>query len=213
MKRVFLRGTPEGFPNYIAALEAVGLTPVASLNPELAADCDGLLVPGGADVDPARYGQENTASQGIDPDRDREELALIRQFLAMEKPIFGICRGHQILNVALGGTLIQHIPGHTQLAEDLDRVHPVTVEHPFLQALYGERFVSNSSHHQIVDRLGAGLSVTCRSEEGYVEGLIHENGRVFSVQFHPERMAFAKRRPDANDGAPLFRAFAAMLKA
>ena len=64
---------------------------------------------------------------------------------------------------------------------------------------------------ELVDRLGDGLSVTCRSEEGYVEGLIHENGRVFSVQFHPERIAFANRRPDADDGEALFRAFAAML--
>ena len=114
MKRVFLRGTAETFANYITALTACGLEPVASLDLGLAANCDGLLVPGGADVDPARYGQKNTASVGIDPDRDRDELTLIRQFLALEKPILGICRGHQILNVALGGDLIQDLPGHRQ---------------------------------------------------------------------------------------------------
>ena len=84
MKRVFLRGTAETFHNYIAALQAVGVEPVASMDLTLAAGCDGLLVPGGADVDPVHYGQENTASVGIDPDRDRDELLLIRQFLAME---------------------------------------------------------------------------------------------------------------------------------
>jgi len=211
MKRVFLRADPKVFHNYVDALQAVGLEPVASMDLSLAADCDGLLIPGGADVDPALYGQENTASEGINADRDRDELILIRQFLDMEKPIFGICRGHQILNVALGGTLIQDIPGHTQTEDEVDRVHPVTVEHPFLQKLYGDRFVSNSAHHQVVDRLGEGLSVTCRSEDGWIEGMIHENGRVFSVQFHPERIAFANRRPDADDGEALFRVFASML--
>ncbi len=211
MKRVFLRADAETFSNYILALQAVDLEPVASMDLSLAADCDGLLVPGGADVDPALYGQENTASEGIDHDRDRDELTLIRQFMEARKPIFGICRGHQILNVALGGTLLQHIPGHTKTEENVDRVHPVTVEHPFLQNLYGDGFVANSAHHQVVDRLGDGLSVTCRSKDGWIEGLIHENGRVFSVQFHPERIAFANRRPDADDGEALFRAFADML--
>ena len=211
MKRVFLRGTAETFHNYIAALQAVGVEPVASMDLTLAADCDGLLVPGGADVDPVHYGQENTASVGIDPDRDRDELLLIRQFLAMEKPILGICRGHQILNIALGGDLIQDLPGHRQRPDGIDEVHPVLVEHPFLRALYGERFISNSAHHQAIGRLGQGLTVTCRSEEGIIEGVVHENGRVFGLQFHPERMAFANRRTDADDGEPIFRTFAAML--
>ena len=211
MKRVFLRGRAEAFANYTAALTACGLEPVASLDLSLAASCDGLLVPGGADVDPARYGQENTASVGIDQDRDREELALICQFLAWEKPILGICRGHQVLNVALGGSLIQDLPGHRQRPDGVDEVHPVLVEHPFMEALYGSAFVSNSSHHQAIGKLGAGLSVTCRSPEGIIEGVTHEHGRVLGVQFHPERMAFANRRPDAADGAPIFRAFAALL--
>ena len=211
MKRVFVRGTAEVFHNYYAALKAVGVEPVFSLDLSLAADCDGLLVPGGADVDPARYGQPNTASVGIDTARDEDEIALIQQFMAMEKPIFGICRGHQILNVALGGTLIQHVDDHATPETELDHVHPVTVEHDFLRNLYGDRFISNTAHHQVVDQLGMGLSVTCRSEEGYIEGMVHENGRVFSTQFHPERMAFARLRPDADDGEPLFRAFYAML--
>ena len=211
MKRVFLRGEPEKFPWYVAALEAVGVEPVASLDLTLAADCDGLLLAGGGDVDPSCYGQENTASGNIDHDRDRDELQLIRQFMEREKPIFGICRGHQILNVALGGTLIQHIPGHGPISDEIDAVHPVRVEHPFMQKLYGDQFISNSTHHQVLDQLGTGLSVTCRSMEGYVEGTVHENGRIFSTQFHPERMSFSKRRPDADDGEPLFRTFAAML--
>ena len=206
MKQVFLRGKPGEFGNYLDALRACGAEPLLSMDLELADACDALLVPGGADVDPIHYGQPNTASIGIDADRDRDELHLIRRFLDLGKPILGICRGHQILNVALGGTLIQHIPNHSQ-SEGADRVHPVRAVHPFLKDLYGEHFTVNSSHHQVVDRLGEGLCAACVSEEGFVEGILHENGRVIGVQYHPERIAFAHRRPDADDGGPLFRAF------
>lgn len=213
-KRVFIRGQRQDVPNYAAALEACGLEPVVSLDLAEAAACDGLLLSGGADVDPSHYGQENTASVGIDAQRDADEFALIDRFLAMEKPILGICRGHQILNVALGGTLIQNLPdcSHRRTAEqNTDPVHPVRVVHPFLEELYGKHFVSNSSHHQAVDALGKGLAVTCISEDGVVEGFLHENGRILGVQFHPERMAFALRRPDAADGAAIFQAFCRML--
>lgn len=214
MKRVFLRGEEGKFQNYLAALAAVGLEGVMSMDLSLADSCDGLLVPGGADVDPVHYGQENTASRGIDPERDRDELKLIARFMEAEKPILGICRGEQVLNIALGGTLIQDLPDetHNHNAEtDTDRVHRVKVTHPVLEKLYGAEFVSNSSHHQAVDRLGRGLSVACVSEDGVVEGIVHENGRVLGVQFHPERMAFALRRDDADDGEPIFRYFASLL--
>ncbi len=210
MKRVFLRGKPGEFENYLAALRACGAEPVLSMDLSLADGCDALLVPGGADVDPVHYGQANTASVGIDSDRDRDELTLIRRFLDLEKPILGICRGHQILNVALGGTLLQDIPDHARVM-DIDRVHPVRAVHPFLRDLYGECFVVNSAHHQAVDRLGAGLIATCVSEDGILEGFIHENGRVIGVQYHPERIAFAHRRPDADDGEVLFRAFLSLV--
>ena len=206
MKRIFLRGNPGEFSNYLDALTACGAEPVLSMDLTLADSCDALLVPGGADVDPIHYDQPNTASFGIDPERDRDEIYLVRRFLELDRPILGICRGHQVLNIVLGGSLIQDIPNHTRI-NDVDRVHPIRVTHPFLQKLYGDRFVSNSSHHQAVDRLGEGLSVTCVSDEGIVEGIIHESGRVIGVQYHPERIAFAHRRPDADDGEPLFRAF------
>ncbi len=214
MKRVFLRGEEGKFQNYLSALAAVGLEGVMSMDLSLADDCDGLLLPGGADVDPARYGQENTASRGIEAERDKDEIYLIHRFMEMEKPILGICRGEQVLNIALGGTLIQDLPDetHNHIAEtDTDRVHPVKTLHPVLERLYGAEFISNSSHHQAVDRLGEGLSVACVGSDGVVEGIVHENGRVLGVQFHPERMAFALRRDDADDGEPIFRFFASLL--
>ena len=211
MKRIFVRGSASNYANYDAALKESGMEPMFSMDLSLAADCDGLLLTGGYDIDPSFYGQVNHACYHVDPVKDRDEITLVHQFLAMGRPIFGICRGHQILNVALGGDMIQHIPGHAQLDTGVDDIHAVTAEHDFMRRLYGERFAVNSAHHQIIGRLGAGLTVTCRSDEGYIEGILHECGNVFGVQFHPERIGFAKRRPEAVDGALLFDVFRDML--
>lgn len=212
VKRVFVRGSAENYANYDAALKESGMEPVFSMDLSLAERCDGLLLTGGYDIDPSFYGQENVACYHVDPVKDRDEIALVHQFMALGRPIFGICRGHQILNVALGGDMIQHIPGHAQLDSGVDELHPVTAEHDFLRRLYGERFVVNSAHHQLAGRLGKGLTVTCRSEEGYIEGILHENGIAFGVQFHPERIGFAKRREGAVDGALLFDVFRNMME-
>ena len=212
MKRVFIRGEAEKLKNYIAALTACGAEPVVSMDLSLATTCDGLLLPGGGDVDPAVYGQENCGSNPPDKARDEDELALLALFRARNKPIFGICRGHQIINIALGGTLVQDLPDERHRRDaDIDRVHRVRTTHPLLADLYGESFVSNSAHHQAIDRLGEGLSVTCVSDDGVIEGIVHENGQIFAVQFHPERMSFDLRREDADDGAAILRLFVSML--
>ena len=214
MKRVFLRCAEGTYENYCIALRECGIEPIRSLDLSLAADCDGLLLPGGGDADPALYGQENMGSNPPDPQRDEDELNLFALFRALNRPILGICRGHQMINIALGGTLIQDLPDerHRHDGEtDTDRVHPVTVTHPLLAELYGEYFVSNSSHHQAIGRLGEGLSVTCVADDGVIEGIVHESGQIIGVQFHPERMAFANRRCDTADGAAIFRLFADML--
>lgn len=213
MKKVFIRGNRGDFQNYTAALNACGAEPVLSMRLEDAEGCDGLLVPGGADVNPALYGQANTASEGIDDDRDRDEIELIRRFFAQGKPILGICRGHQVINVAFGGDLIQDVPdpAHHKAGTDGDRIHTVRAVHAFMRELYGETFPVNSAHHQAAGRLGGGLIETCVSDDGVNEGFIHENGRVIGVQFHPERIGFAHRRSDAVDGEKLFSAFLRLL--
>lgn len=215
MRTVFIRGNSGDFSNYTAALSACGAQPVLSMNLEDAAACSGLLLPGGADMDPVLYGQANTASRGIDADRDRDELALIHLFFEAKKPILGVCRGHQVLNVAFGGDLIQDVPvpaHHVDLGEAGDNVHAVHACHPFLCDVYGDNFCVNSAHHQAVGKLGRGLLATCTSADGINEGFIHENGLVIGVQFHPERMAFAHRRADTVDGASIWEAFVRLLK-
>ncbi len=215
MKKVFIYGEEEQLANYAAAVRGVGGEPVFSKELADAAACDGLLLPGGGDVDPNRYGQENTASAGIDPQRDGDEIALIHIFLETGRPILGICRGMQVLNVSLGGTLVQDVP-HTETHKwqemTGDRVHAIAAEPDcFLRPLYGEKFAVNSAHHQAVDRPGDALKVTARTLDGTPEALEWPEKRLYAVQFHPERMAFAHRRTDTVDGQSIFEFFLGIL--
>lgn len=180
---------------YEQAVAAAGGIPHAFYCPPTDGSYDGLLLCGGDDVDPGQYGQDNRGSLDMDPARDAAELALIKCYLAEKRPIFAICRGHQLMNVALGGTLVQDLPPNLKIfhtsGEDAnyDRVHPVrSAPGSVLHGLYGPVFSVNSHHHQVVDQLGQDLEVTLRSEAGLIEGMEHKNLPVLCVQFHPERM-------------------------
>ena len=178
---IFIPG--ERFHNYITALEALGAR-VRFDRPE---DCAGLLLPGGWDVHPGLYGEEIAGSRGIDEERDAREMELIDMFRAAGKPVLGICRGMQILNVAFGGSLYQDIDGHRETAQG-DTIHGSRTDDPMLTALYGERFPVNSSHHQAAARPGEGLRPVQWADDGTVEALRHETLPIFGVQWHPERM-------------------------
>ncbi|MBD5132899.1 MAG: gamma-glutamyl-gamma-aminobutyrate hydrolase family protein [Clostridiales bacterium] len=203
--------------NYLAAIEAAGGMGEARYLPAPDLGYDGLLLTGGDDIDPALFGQENHGSVGIDQARDRAELALLDAFLGANKPVLAICRGHQVVNVWLGGDLIQDLgpeldPFHRQ-DEPGDRVHLVRAEEgSLLHRLYGPVFPVNSSHHQALGRLGRGLTVTVRSEGGVIEAVEHDSLPLISVQFHPERMTGEKARPDTVDGGAIFRAFLKLCK-
>ena len=179
---VILLPRPANFENYRLALTSLG-----ALLTEDPAAADALLLPGGGDVDPRRYGQEIDGSENIDPDRDARELALIDAFRGAGKPILGICRGHQLINVAFGGTLHQHIEGHSRI-DGRDRIHASRTLDPLLTRLYGERFPVNSAHHQSVDRLAPGFEAVQWADDGTVEAMRHRTLPIFSVQWHPERL-------------------------
>lgn len=203
MKPKLLLSGEGKMPWYIAAFTALGAEVVAENCPEYRDGFDGLVLCGGVDIDPARYGQPVAGSVGINPARDAAEFALVDAFLRADKPILGICRGHQLLNVYFGGSLIQHI----REAEDhvmhdrVDSVHGIVAEpHSRLASLYGRQFHVNSAHHQAVDRVGAGLFVTACALDGTVEALEHKSLPVMSVQWHPERISCEKRRADASNG-------------
>ena len=196
------------FGNYIAALEALGAAIIIADQGIDAADCDGLLLPGGGDIDPALYGQENRACQNVNRALDDLQMDALDRFARADRPVLGVCRGHQLINVYFGGTLIQHLPTsgrHSRdSAADADRVHLTrALPDSFLAGLYGTEFAVNSSHHQAVDAPGAGLAAVQWSDDGVVEAMRHLTLPIFSVQWHPERMCLSHRRADTVDGSVL----------
>jgi putative glutamine amidotransferase len=181
---------------YVASLRDAGAE-VVELYPGdvMPADVDGLLISGGGDIDPARYGEANQGSHHIDGSRDELEFSAYQRATELGVPVLGICRGFQLLNVAHGGKLIQDMPGH----EGPDEGHGVNA-HEDVRPAAGSRLASatngapltvNSRHHQAVttDILGSGLTPTA-SVDGYVEAfeLDPADGRwLVGVQWHPER--------------------------
>ena len=194
--------------NYSAAVRGAGGEPLAGYCPKPDLTCDGLLLCGGGDIDCTLYGQTDQGSQPPDRDRDRAETALFQAFYETGKPIFGICRGMQMMNVLLGGTMIQDLPQDQQVfhsSSQGDMVHPIrSLKGSVLDRLYGPLLHVNSHHHQAVDRLGKGLQAVAWSESGFPEALELPGYPLLGVQFHPERMAFGHRRLDTADGAALF---------
>ena len=201
---------PQAVANYLDALTWSGAQGVTGRNfdPE---KFDGLLLPGGCDVNPARYGKDRIPQETVDDDLDALQFDTLERFLKAGKPVLGICRGHQLLNVAFGGTLIQHLPGaekHQSLPSGEDNVHTVQIsENTFLYQIFGPACGVNSSHHQGVETPGKGLKIAALSEDGVVEAMAHESLPVWGVQFHPERMCFKHRRDDTADGSAIFRFF------
>ena len=201
---------PQAVANYLDALSQLGACGDAgsSFDPD---GFDGLLLPGGYDVNPVRYGKARIPQEIVDDDLDEIQFDVLARFLEAEKPVFGICRGHQLLNVAFGGTLVQHLPTaekHVSFPDKTDNVHTVHIlRDSFLYPLYGAVCAVNSSHHQGIDIPGKGLRVAMRSEDGVIEAVAHDSLPVWSVQWHPERMCFARRRNDTVDGSDVLRFF------
>lgn len=205
---------------YEQALSAVGIELVAVTAGPMPPDAAGLLLMGGSDVNPARYGQARVGdTEESDDARDALECALIEEALARDLPLLAICRGLQILNVQQGGTLIQHLPTtarHRQKTEDRGQpVHQVEiVPGTTLAAIAGGalHWDVNSRHHQAIEKLGKGLRISARdAEDGTIEAVEYagpDKRFVIGVQWHPENMS-------ATDPcqARLFQAFADAIQA
>lgn len=207
LPQVLLPGRPGQFPNYERALSAAGanLRYAGTDSPDT---CHGLLLPGGGDIHPRRYRGAMICCRDVDEERDELELDLTRRFLDAGKPILGICRGLQVVNVALGGTLLQHVEGHSADGHG-DRLHSVrTRSGSALERLYGRRFTVNSAHHQAVERLGRGLRAVQWAGE-VIEAVEHVSAPLWAVQWHPERLREGGRLRDTVDGGILFTFFVA----
>ncbi|HVT38586.1 MAG TPA: gamma-glutamyl-gamma-aminobutyrate hydrolase family protein [Gemmatimonadaceae bacterium] len=210
--------------NYIRSIEGAGLVPVAVpplTDPGRAAEimnvAGGLLLTGGEDVDPSRYGEVNHASvSGTNPMRDATEVALLLAARAQQRPVLAICRGIQLINVALGGTLIQDLASqrpsnvqHDQPHEREERTHGVTIPAGSrLAAATGTTVMAvNSYHHQAIARLAPGLEVTATASDDVIEAAEVQDSHwwVLAVQWHPEDLIADVRAWDRG----IFRAFAA----
>jgi putative glutamine amidotransferase len=194
------------YTSYIHALEQDGLAPVlitAAHSPAaiavLVAGCAGLVLSGGEDVHPARYGAAPApALRRVDVQRDAMEFAALECAIRRRMPIFGICRGLQMLNVHFGGTLHQDIAAdragagvrHEQAGSWYDRAHEATVvPDSRLRSIVGvDRLCINSFHHQAVRRIGRDLRVAARADDGVIEAIEHRSYPwLLGVQWHPER--------------------------
>lgn len=189
---------------YVAAIARGGATvamvaPTAADDPAAILDrFDGLLLAGGGDVAPDRYGAEpHERTYGTDSGRDALEIALVRRATDVGIPTLAICRGIQVLNVALDGTLIQHIPDlpgtvpHGEPVGGEGARHRVKLSEPshLAEASGTAELVCASHHHQALDRLGDGLTAVGWSEDGLIEAVEHESGWIVGVQWHPETTA------------------------
>ncbi|WP_411129822.1 gamma-glutamyl-gamma-aminobutyrate hydrolase family protein [Streptomyces sp. x-19] len=183
---------PAGYPRLVR--RAGGLAALLPPgDPETAAATvarlDGLVIAGGADIAPARYGAQPHPRTGPPAlDRDAWELALIEAALAARVPLLGICRGLQLLNVALGGTLVQHLDGHAGPPGVFGRHEVTSVPGTLLAATLPEPVAVPTYHHQAVDRLGNGLIVSAYAEDGTIEAveLPGAPALTLAVQWHPE---------------------------
>jgi putative glutamine amidotransferase len=211
---------------YIVALENAGVIPVivpplatARAAREILSRVDGLVITGGEDVDPSLYGQPRSDKCGkSNLARDETEIALIREAHEMRKPLLAICRGPQVVNVALGGTLIQDIPTqvpgalhHNSDDDRATRVHEVTVDEGsrISSAIRENTIRVNSFHHQSVKDIAPGLIVTARAPDGIIEGIepAGDDWWIMGIQWHPEEM---NDSPEPWDRG-IFRAFAERL--
>ncbi len=167
-----------------------------------AAAADGIVIVGGEDVNPALYGGQHDYPEAgaFEPYADAAHIAVVRAAVASRTPLLGICRGHQIVNVALGGTLVQHLPttqhhrgtGHGRDAFVAHNVH-LTPE----GGLYGDVDPSEPvlcTHHQAIGRLAGGLRVAARAHDKVIEAVVHETAPITGVQWHPEHPDVAARQ-------------------
>ena len=199
----------DGIAKWLQSREALlNVLPLSTRAADYAQALDGLVLQGGADISPLAYGEEPLKPEWAgDPLRDRYEIELVRAFTGAAKPVLGICRGAQLINVALGGSLHQDIPAHRSDDYDL-HAHEVRLEPGSgLARLYGEtgprRVVS--IHHQAINRLAPGLQVEARAEDGVIEA-VRGTGASYlcAVQWHPE---FHGGRSGFLDGGPLLDEF------
>lgn len=189
--KIGIVGRKKDTGNYEAFLSRQGQSHLTSLSISDLSTCQGLVFPGGGDITPAFFGERDRGSRSIDTELDILQLQALEYGVQRRIPILGICKGMQIINVGLGGSIIQDLPTadlHRYLGAD--QYHEAAnFPDSFLYRLYGETMVVNSAHHQGLGKLGKGLQVISRCPlDQCIEAICHESLPIIGVQWHPERL-------------------------
>lgn len=190
---ILIAGRPEDTRNYENTIRRMGVSCSVGLNPGQADDATHLLLPGGGDITPAFFGQTDHGSHHIDTELDILQLDILTRFTAQKKPVLGICKGLQLINVHFGGDITQHIDtAETHRWIGRDQFHYVfhsdLGRRDFFYQLYGNSCKVNSAHHQAINRTGRDLIPVCRAGDNVIEGLVHSSLPILAVQWHPERL-------------------------
>ncbi|MCM1112640.1 MAG: gamma-glutamyl-gamma-aminobutyrate hydrolase family protein [Muribaculum sp.] len=189
--KIAILGRPKDTANYERFLQENALTPVTTLNPGEVSSCQGLLLPGGGDITPAFFGENNRGSRSIDTELDILQFQALELCIRNKRPVLGVCKGMQLINVAFGGTIMQDMDSaRLHLCPGQDLYHNTRIlQGSLLHVLYGGEAVVNSAHHQCLGRLGTGLRVIqfCPEDE-CPEGIAHESLPILGLQWHPERL-------------------------
>lgn len=186
-------GRTKDTKNYENAVRRLDFPCLTTLDPERASQATHLLLPGGGDITPAFFGQTNHGSHNIDTELDILQIQALEFFIRQKKPVMGICKGLQIINVHFGGTIKQHITtaeAHRWNGADQQHYvyHSGLSRTDFFYQLYGSSALVNSAHHQAIDHLGRDLIPVCRAKDNIIEGIVHAFLPVIAVQWHPERI-------------------------
>lgn len=213
MKKVLISCATHEALSYQARLKELSVDSDVSCEILDSQDYDGLLLPGGGDIAPLFYHKKNISSNQICITEDVIQLLLFHRFMDQKKPILGICKGMQLINVALGGTLIQELPNTLLHYSPNEDVYHNTILLPgsILHTLYHKNIMVNSAHHQAVDALGKNLIAVQHSYDGTIEGLEHNTLPILGVQWHPERLSQMTGPKESSLGRPVFEWFVSVL--
>ncbi len=197
---IAIAGRNKDTKNYEMALKKLGIPYHTTLSTGDFQSMDGLILPGGGDITPSFFGEKNTASRNIDTELDILQIQALESFIRRKKPVLGICKGIQLINICFGGDIWQNLStADRHRYQNGDQYHGSVIapESP-LYALYGSRMEINSAHHQGLRRLAPCLEAIQWADDGTIEGIRHKTLPILGVQWHPERLS---------TGVPLFSYF------